>query len=62
MGHTSTSESSPIGLGKLNLLLEATMLLHSQLPLDAVLEAMLDRAITITNAERGLLLEANESG
>jgi sigma-B regulation protein RsbU (phosphoserine phosphatase) len=62
VGRISTSESSPIGLGKLNLLLEATMLLHSQLPLDAVLEAMLDRAITITNAERGLLLEASPSG
>src|SRR5258708_978834 len=58
MGRISTTETSPVGLGKLNLLLEATMLLHSQLPLDAVLEAMLDRAITITNAERGLLLEA----
>src|SRR4029077_20855140 len=62
MGRISTGESSPIGLGKLNLLLEATMLLHSQLPLDAVLEAMLDRAITFTNAERGLLLEAPSSG
>src|SRR4029077_10308225 len=62
MGRISTSETSPIGLGKLNLLLEATMLLHSQLPLDAVLEAMLDRAITITNAERGLLLEATPEG
>jgi sigma-B regulation protein RsbU (phosphoserine phosphatase) len=62
MGRISTNESSPIGLGKLNLLLEATMLLHSQLPLDAVLEAMLDRAITITSAERGLLLEATPSG
>jgi sigma-B regulation protein RsbU (phosphoserine phosphatase) len=62
MGRISTSETSPIGLGKLNLLLEATMLLHSQLPLDAVLEAMLDRAITITNAERGLLLEATSEG
>jgi phosphoserine phosphatase RsbU/P len=62
MGRISSSETSPIGLGKLNLLLEATMLLHSQLPLDAVLEAMLDRAITITNAERGLLLEATASG
>ena len=62
VGRISTSESSPIGLGKLNLLLEATMLLHSQLPLDAVLEAMLDRAITITNAERGLLIEATDSG
>jgi phosphoserine phosphatase RsbU/P len=62
MGRISTVESSPIGLGKLNLLLEATMLLHSQLPLDAVLEAMLDRAVTITNAERGLLLEATPEG
>jgi sigma-B regulation protein RsbU (phosphoserine phosphatase) len=62
VGRISTSESSPVGLGKLNLLLEATMLLHSQLPLDAVLESMLDRAITITNAERGLLLEATDSG
>jgi len=50
------------GLGKLNLLLEATRLLHSQLPLDAVLEAMLDRAIAVTDADRGLLLEADASG
>jgi sigma-B regulation protein RsbU (phosphoserine phosphatase) len=62
MGRISNTETSPIGLGKLNLLLEATMLLHSQLPLDAVLEAMLDRAITVTDAERGLLLEATPSG
>jgi sigma-B regulation protein RsbU (phosphoserine phosphatase) len=62
MGRISATESSPVGLGKLNLLLEATMLLHSQLPLDAVLEAMLDRAITITNAERGLLLEGTPEG
>ena len=61
VGRITTSESSPIGLGKLNLLLEATMLLHSQLPLDAVLEAMLDRAITVTDAERGLLLEVTAS-
>ena len=61
MGRISSVESSPVGLGKLNLLLEATMLLHSQLPLEAVLEAMLDRAITITSAERGLLLEATDS-
>jgi phosphoserine phosphatase RsbU/P len=58
MGRLPNTETSPVGLGKLNLLLEATMLLHSQLPLSAVLQAMLDRAITITNAERGLLLEA----
>lgn len=62
VGRITTSESSPVGLGKLNLLLEATMLLHSELPLDAVLEAMLDRAITVTNAERGLLLESTPAG
>jgi sigma-B regulation protein RsbU (phosphoserine phosphatase) len=50
------------GLGKLKLLLEATMLLHSQLPLDSVLEAMLDRAISICEADRGLLLEADQKG
>jgi len=62
VGRINTAEVSPIGLGKLNLLLEATMLLHSQLPLDEVLQAMLDRAITITDAERGLLLEADSTG
>jgi serine phosphatase RsbU (regulator of sigma subunit) len=45
------------GLSKLNLLLEATSLLHSQLPLDAVLSTMLDHAISITHADRGLLME-----
>jgi len=62
IGSMPAAESSPIGLGKLNLLLEATMLLHSQLPLDAVLEAMVDRAIAVTNADRGLLLEADSTG
>jgi phosphoserine phosphatase RsbU/P len=55
-------ESSPGGLHKLNLLLEATMLLHSQLPLDSVLSTMLDHAISITDADRGLLLEPDASG
>ena len=54
--------ASPAGLHKLNVLLEATMLLHSQLPLDSVLGTMLDHAISITNADRGLLLEPNSSG
>ena len=49
-------------LNKLDLLLEATKLLHSQRPLEAVLEEMLDRAISITHADRGLLLEADEAG
>jgi len=50
------------GLAKLNLLLEATSLLHSQLPLDSVLGAMLDHTIAITHADRGLLIEPGESG
>jgi sigma-B regulation protein RsbU (phosphoserine phosphatase) len=50
------------GLGKLNLLLEATSLLHSDLPLETVLGTMLDHAIAITQADRGLLLEAESSG
>jgi len=49
-------------LGKLNLLLEATALLHSQLPLDSVLGTMLDHAVSITNADRGLLLEPAADG
>jgi phosphoserine phosphatase RsbU/P len=56
------SDSSSGGLSKINLLLEATMLLHSQLPLDAVLGTMLNHAIAVTDAERGLLLEANQDG
>ncbi len=51
------SKMPDAGLSKLNLLLEATSLLHSQLPLDAVLSTMLDHAISITHADRGLLME-----
>jgi len=58
----SSSDTSPGGLHKLNLLLEATALLHSRLPLDAVLGNVLDHAIDITDADRGLLLEANAFG
>jgi serine phosphatase RsbU (regulator of sigma subunit) len=50
------------GLSKLNLLLEATSLLHSALPLDSVLGSMLDHTLAVTNAERGLLLEADAKG
>jgi serine phosphatase RsbU (regulator of sigma subunit) len=49
-------------LSKLNLLLEATSLLHSQLPLDFVLGTMLDHAISITHADRGLLIEPDAAG
>jgi serine phosphatase RsbU (regulator of sigma subunit) len=53
---------APVGLGKLNLLLEATSLLHSDLPLDDVLSTMLDHAINITHADRGLLIERGTEG
>jgi sigma-B regulation protein RsbU (phosphoserine phosphatase) len=49
-------------LSRLNLLLEATSLLHSALPLESVLGAMLNHAMSLTNAERGLLLEADDEG
>jgi serine phosphatase RsbU (regulator of sigma subunit) len=49
-------------LSKLNLLLEASSLLHSQLPLDSVLGSMLDHAISITHADRGLLIEPDAAG
>jgi phosphoserine phosphatase RsbU/P len=58
----SSAGSSAGGLHKLNLLLEATMLLHSQLPIESVLGTMLDHAISITDADRGLLLEPDSSG
>jgi len=62
IGSISTEKSSPSGLSKLNLLLEASMLLHSNLPLEAVLNTMLDHAVAITHADRGLLLEPNPDG
>jgi len=58
--HMTSSESTGGGLRKLNMLLEATSLLHSQLPLDSVLAKMIDHAIAVTDADRGLLEEAQE--
>jgi serine phosphatase RsbU (regulator of sigma subunit) len=58
--HMTSSESAGGGLRKLNMLLEATSLLHSQLPLDSVLAKMIDHAIAVTDADRGLLEEAEE--
>jgi serine phosphatase RsbU (regulator of sigma subunit)/pSer/pThr/pTyr-binding forkhead associated (FHA) protein len=59
--HMTSSESTGGGLRKLNLLLEATSLLHSQLPLDSVLAKMIDHAIAVTDADRGLLMESEEA-
>jgi phosphoserine phosphatase RsbU/P len=55
----STKDVPSTGLRELNLLLEATSLLHSGLPLDSALSTMIDHAIKITNADRGLLLEGD---
>ena len=60
--HMTSSETTGGGLRKLNMLLEATSLLHSQLPLDSVLAKMIDHAIAVTDADRGLLEEAEQQG
>jgi len=60
--HITSSEPIGGGLRKLNLLLEATTLLHSQRPLDEALALMLDHAVSVTDADRGMLLEADASG
>jgi serine phosphatase RsbU (regulator of sigma subunit) len=54
-------DSGSGGLGKLNLLLQATLLLHAQIPLDSLLGTMLDHAIALTQADRGLLVEMDSS-
>jgi serine phosphatase RsbU (regulator of sigma subunit) len=60
--HMTSSEPTGGGLRQLNMLLEATSLLHSQLPLDSVLAKMIDHAIAVTDADRGLLEEAEQQG
>jgi phosphoserine phosphatase RsbU/P len=61
MEHITSSEPTGGGLFKLKRLLEATSLLHSQLPLDVVLGHMLDHAVSVTDADRGLLLETDKA-
>ena len=60
--HVSATDSGAGGLHKLSLLLEATTLLQSQLPLNSILELMVDQAISLTDADRGLLLRQDEAG
>ncbi len=62
IGHFSGVDESSGGLHKLNVLLQATSLLHSDLPLDSILATMLDHAIAITGADRGVLFEAEAPG
>lgn len=59
---TATVQKPSEGLDRLNLLLEASLLLNSQRPLELVLGAMLDHAIAITSADRGMLLVPDGSG
>lgn len=49
-------------LDGLRVLLEAATLLQSGLPLDSVLATILDHAIGVTRADRGMFLEFGESG
>lgn len=60
--HITSSDTGAGGLRKLRLLLEATALLHSHLPLDSVLARMVDQVISLTDADRGLLLRPDETG
>src|SRR5216684_3505807 len=60
--HVTATDSGAGGLRKLSLLLEATTLLHSQLPLHSILEHMVDQTISLTDADRGLLLRQDETG
>ena len=59
MEQTEHSKTGDRSLRNMGLLLEATALLQSSLPYEEVLGAMVDRAIEITDAERGLLHEAH---
>ena len=61
MEHITSSEPTGGGLIKLKRLLEASALLHSQLPLDEALSHMLDHAVSVTDADRGLLLERDSA-
>src|SRR5258707_3981896 len=65
MEHITGSDvmsSAGARLGRLDQLLAATALLLSQLPLDEVLGMMLNHAISVMDADRGVLLEADDKG
>ena len=59
MDAPGSSSGVDLDLRHLNLLLEATALLQAHMPFEEVLAAMVDRAITITQAERGVLLQSD---
>ncbi|MBI4466866.1 MAG: SpoIIE family protein phosphatase [Acidobacteria bacterium] len=59
---TRELEPGTSGLRQLSLLLEATALLQSQLPLEDILAKVVDHAIELTGADRGVLLQAEAKG
>ena len=61
-GTIGGDDSGEHDLRHLSLLLEATTLLQSRMPYLEVLGAMVDRAIIITEADRGLLLASDAEG
>ena len=56
----SLSGTQSTDLHGLHILLEAASLLQSGLPLDSVLAAILNHALGVTNADRGMFLERGE--
>ena len=62
MEHITASDSSASGLAKLSQLLEAIAKLHSHMPLDSALSYMVDEAVKVTDADRGLLLVSAPGG
>ena len=62
MDQPDANQTGDRDLRQLSLLLEATALLQAHMPFEEVLGAMVDRAITVTEADRALLLQADESG
>jgi len=62
MEHLTKTDTGAGGLRNLNLLLEATKMLHSHMPLETILAHMVDQAINLTDADRGLLLVPGDDG
>ncbi len=62
LGTIASDDTGAHDLRHLSLLLEATTLLQSRMPYLEVLGAMVDRAILITEADRGLLLASDAEG
>ncbi|MFQ5777515.1 MAG: SpoIIE family protein phosphatase [Terriglobia bacterium] len=59
---TSTLDSTARAIRPFSLLLKANALLHSHLSLEDVLSQMIDHALALTDADRGLLLESDSRG